>query len=196
MSLPPRNKKQLIALALAVLIALFGGYELLPPSAQGDVGDVLSQHNPGSGNVVSVSDGDTIIVREKGGTEERVRLIGVDTPEKHHPSKPVQCFAQAATDYTAGLIGSNSVRLEVDPQGDDRDRYGRLLRYVYLPDGTLLNKKIIEDGYGFAYTLFSFEMKETFLEAERTAREQGRGLWSSCQVDESAKTKQTNSERF
>ena len=74
---------------------------------------------------------------------------------------------------------SQRLRLEADPQNANRDKYNRLLRYVYLPDGRLLNAEIIAQGYGFAYTRFPFAKMEDFRKLEREAREAGRGLWKS-----------------
>jgi len=98
-----------------------------------------------SGKVVGVVDGDTLKV-ELGGTVERIRLIGVDTPETVHPQKPVEFFGKEASAFARRLAEGQVVRLEKDPTGDTRDKYGRLLRYVFLPDGTLLNAEIISPG--------------------------------------------------
>ena len=137
---------------------------------------------PGYYRVTEFSDGDTIAVNMNG-RHEKIRMIGVDTPETHDPRKPVQCFGQAASDFTKQLIGSSTVRLEADPLNSNRDRYDRLLRYVYLPDGRLVNAEIIVRGYGFAYTSFPFGKLEDFKTYEKEAREAGRGLWSSCQPE-------------
>lgn len=155
--------------------------------------NLLQTTQPGLYRVVKVDDGDTITVTSSG-VEERVRLIGIDTPELHHPEKPVQCFAEAARQFTASLINFNDVRLEADPEDDNRDLYGRLLRYVYLPDGTLVNAEVIKQGYGFAYTSFPFIKKEPFLQYERIARLEMRGLWAGCQIEiDDNGNQQTNS---
>jgi micrococcal nuclease len=116
------------------------------------------------------------------GTTEKVRLIGVDTPETHDPRKSVQCFGQAAADYTKRLIGSSSVRMEADPTNTNRDRYNRLLRYVYLPDGRLVNAEIIKQGYGFAYVNFPFTKLEEFKGYQKEAELAKLGLWGSCEI--------------
>lgn len=136
---------------------------------------------PGLYPVAHFVDGDTIAV-SMNGTTETVRMIGVDTPETHRPNTPVQCYGPQAADYTRTLIGSNSVRLQADPLDTNRDRYGRLLRYVYLPDGSLVEDKLISNGYGFAYTLFPFEKKEQFVSQMNIAQNAHKGLWSDCQV--------------
>lgn len=121
--------------------------------------------------VTRAVDGDTIVLADK----ERVRLIGVDTPEIHHPRKPVQYYAEEAYRFTQRIVEGKKVRLEYDYQR--RDRYGRLLAYVYLPDGTFLNAELIRQGYGHAYTKFPFKYLEEFRRLEREARETGKGLW-------------------
>ena len=109
----------------------------------------LERSQPGLYRVVKFDDGDTITV-DMNGTVETVRFIGVDTPETHHPDRPIECYGREASDYTKRLIGGQKVRLQADPLDTNRDRYGRLLRYVYLPDNTLVEQKLIAEGYGFA----------------------------------------------
>ena len=116
------------------------------------------------------------------GTTKTVRFIGVDTPETHHPDKPVQCYGPDAANYTKRLIGSQKVRLEADPLNTNRDRYGRLLRFVYLPDNTLVEQKLISEGYGFAYTYFPSSKNDQFNALEQQAKAAGKGLWSTCRV--------------
>ena len=125
--------------------------------------------------VTRVVDGDTLVV-DIAGQEERVRLIGVDTPETVHPNKPVEYFGKEASAFTKRIAEGETVRLESDPQNSNRDRYNRLLRYVYLADGTCLNAEIIRQGYGFAYVKYPFSRMEEYRLLERTAREEGRGL--------------------
>ena len=104
-----------------------------------------------------------------------MRLIGVDTPETKHPRKPVQYFGKEASMFTANMVEGKKVRLEVDQ--NQRDRYKRLLAYVYLEDGTLLNAEIIKQGYGHTYTKFPFKYMHEFRQYEREARLMKRGLW-------------------
>ena len=104
-----------------------------------------------------------------------MRLIGVDTPEICHPLEPVQYFAKEASEFTRKIVEGKKVRLEYDWQ--KRDKYGRLLAYVYLEDSTFLNAEIIKQGYGFAYTKYRFRYMEKFRQYEKEARENERGLW-------------------
>lgn len=132
-------------------------------------------HAADSGTCTRAVDGDTLVV-DLNGSREKVRLIGVDTPETVHPSKPVQHFGKEASAFTKRMAAGKRVRLEYD--GQKRDRYGRLLAYVYLQDGTFLNAEIIRQGYGFAYTRFPFKYMDQFRQHEREAREALRGLWA------------------
>jgi micrococcal nuclease len=171
------NKKKLFGLLISLVIAAISyllNQKTAPPAVLGTVA-------PGYYRVREVADGDTISVDMNGQTE-RIRMIGVDTPETHDPRKPVQCFGQAASDFTKNLIGNNPVRLESDEQSQNRDRYNRLLRYVYIPDGRLVQEEIIREGYGFAYTSFPFTKSGLFRQLENEARESNRGLWGNCQL--------------
>lgn len=141
----------------------------------------LQKNQPGLYSVAKFDDGDTISVNMNG-IVETVRFIGVDTPETHHPDRPVECYGQEAADYTKQLIGGQKVRLQADPLNTNRDRYNRLLRHVYLPDNTLLSRKIISEGYGFSYTYFPFSKLIEFDVYEQAAKNAGKGLWSACHV--------------
>lgn len=121
--------------------------------------------------VTRVIDGDTIVVQGVG----TVRLIGVDTPETVDPRKPVQPFGREASAFTRQLVGGKVVRLEYDWQR--KDKYDRTLAYVFLADGTFVNAEIVKQGFGHAYTQYSFKYLDEFRGYEREARTAGRGLW-------------------
>lgn len=184
MKLSKSSRKKLLAAFVALLVLVAGAlseqFGLALPGL--DQQSNLSQATSAGMYIVkNIEDGDTITV-DMNGRDERVRMIGVDTPETRDPRKPVQCFGKAATAFTKQLIGSSNVRLEADPDNTNRDRYNRLLRYVYLPDDTLVNAEIIRQGYGFAYTSFPFTKKESFKELEQEAKAANRGLWGECQT--------------
>lgn len=176
MGMSKRQRKLLLRTVIALLLFLAGG---ISAALQDKPQVVPTALQAGYYRVAQFEDGDTVTV-DMAGQEERVRFIGVDTPETKDPRKPVQCFGKAASDFTKQLIGSNHVKLEADPTNTNRDRYNRLLRYVYLPDGRLVNLEIIKQGYGFAYVSFPFEKMEQFRAAQTEAREANRGLWADC----------------
>ncbi|HVV67170.1 MAG TPA: thermonuclease family protein [Candidatus Saccharimonadales bacterium] len=164
---------------LGTVIALVIGSLALYAQHEGLFGQIAQQDQPGLYNIAHFVDGDTIAVNMNGKTE-KVRFIGVDTPETHKPNTPVQCYGPAAAAFTKNTIGASKVRLESDPMSTNRDRYNRLLRYVYLPNGMLLNEKLIQEGYGFYYPYFPFSKSSAFSADEKAAMAAHRGLWGSC----------------
>ncbi len=144
-----------------------------PPAVSAPV-DPLPSFVP----VTKVVDGDTFDVLLDG-KMERIRLIGIDTPETVDPRKPVQCFGVEASKTAKTLLTGKRVRLEIDPTQDDRDVYGRLLRYAYVEDGPFFNEYMVAEGYAHEYTYeIPYQFQQTFRDAERAAREAGRGLWA------------------
>jgi micrococcal nuclease len=126
--------------------------------------------------VTRVIDGDTIEI--EGG--EKVRYLGIDTPETVDPRKPVQCFGVEASKKNKELVEGKSVRLEKDIS--ERDKYSRLLRYVWA-DGTLINLELVKQGFARSYSYPpDVKYQEEFLAAEKEAREAGRGLWGACPI--------------
>ncbi|MCX6744294.1 MAG: thermonuclease family protein [Candidatus Parcubacteria bacterium] len=124
--------------------------------------------------VTRIVDGDTFVLE----TKDKVRLLGVDTPELHHPKKPVQCFAQEAKDFTSRQVLNQKVKLTFE--GQPRDRYGRVLAWIWYGPGykKLLNAEIISQGYGFSYRKYPTSRLEEFNRLEREARKNKRGLWA------------------
>ena len=126
-------------------------------------------------SVLSVADGDTITV-DVAGMRERVRLLGVDAPEVTGAS---ECFGIEATQYARSVLTGTSVGLIPDPTQDDRDRYGRLLRYVILTDGTDFDAQLIALGYAHEYTYEKpYQRQSAYLASESAANSADRGLWS------------------
>lgn len=125
--------------------------------------------------VVGVVDGDTVKVRV-GGVTERVRVIGIDTPEL----RGGECYAQQAASRMQSLVQGKRVRLTRDPTQADRDRYGRLLRHVALPDGRQVALLLIAGGFGEEYTYDEpYAGRDAYRAAEKAARVAGKGIWSS-----------------
>jgi micrococcal nuclease len=158
-----------------LVVALAGVYGLTQARGGADDGA------PGGGaaRVVRVVDGDTILV-SLDGREERVRYIGVDTPETVKPDTPTQCFGKRASAYNHALLDGRSVRLVGDAEA--RDRYGRLLAYVYRAgDGLFVNAALVRGGYATTLTIPPNVAHADELAAlAGEARRAGRGLWSAC----------------
>jgi micrococcal nuclease len=128
--------------------------------------------------VVKTIDGDTIVVRVHRGGVETVRILGADTPETKDPRKPVQCFGPEASDYTHRRLDGRVVTLERDVEA--RDKYGRLLAYVYV-DGVRYDDELLRLGYArFLVIPPNGSHARALLRAELDARAANRGLWSAC----------------
>jgi len=158
-----------LAAVLAVAGCPAGGRGPGPPPAVG-----------GQGRVVKVVDGDTLDVA-LGARTERVRLLGIDTPESVRPDTPVQCFAKEATSRLQALLPPGTpVRLARDVE--ERDRFGRLLAYVYRqPDDLFVNLDLVRGGYAQVLTFPPNVAHARDLEAAaRDARRASRGLWVAC----------------
>ncbi len=164
-----------LPLLLVVVLAAFAAGRL---SGGPDDGTSASGDER-SARVVRVVDGDTIVVR-LGGRDERVRYIGVDTPETVKPRTPVQCFGKEASAANKRLVEGRTVELVADVE--ERDRYGRLLAYVYrAPDRVFVNERLVRDGYASPMTIPpNVRFADRFAALAREARENGRGLWSAC----------------
>lgn len=134
--------------------------------------------------VGKVVDGDTIKVNIRGKTET-VRLLGIDTPETVDPRKEVQCFGKAASSKMKSFVSGKYVKLIDDSTQGNRDRYGRLLRYVYLPDSkaTFVNGEMVKQGYAFSFKKYPTKMLRRFNEFEKYARENNLGLWGACPIN-------------
>ncbi|MFA5644364.1 MAG: thermonuclease family protein [Patescibacteria group bacterium] len=128
--------------------------------------------------VYNVVDGDTIKVYINNNLES-IRLIGLDTPETVDPRKEVQCFGVEASNKAKEMLSGKNVILKKDESQGERDKYGRLLLYVYLENGVLFNKWMIENGYGHEYTYnIPYKYQTEFQKAEKYARENKLGLWA------------------
>ncbi len=137
---------------------------------------VASQDDSATVQVVRIIRGDTIEVCCVFGDRVKVRYIGVDTPETHHPMKGVEPYGMEAAEANRKLVDGKTVRLEFDVQ--QLDKYSRTLAYVYLEDGTFVNAWLVEHGYAMVMTVPPYvKYQDLFLRLQREAREAGRGLW-------------------
>ena len=106
-----------------------------------------------------------------------VRLVGIDSPELDDERPGYRDAAYAARDYARSRLGGETVTLETEPRQPDRDRYGRLLRYVILDDGTNVNEDFVRKGYAHVYDKFQFTLKPLFKSAEAEAKREKLGVW-------------------
>lgn len=168
----PLGRPRVIATS-AVSVALICLNAWLGVSAR----PAVAQNEKQTAQVLSVVDGDVIDVLVEG-IRERVRYIGVDAPETKHPSRPVQCFGPEAAAKNAELLSDGLVELEKDTT--DRDRYGRLLRYVWIGE-SMVNAALVADGYAQVAN-YEPDLKYSvqLLELQAAARQAGRGLWTAC----------------
>jgi len=158
--------------ALICAVALWGCGTDTP----GVPGDVVQAN----ATVERVVDGDTVVI-DADGVSERLRLIGIDTPESVDRNRPVMCFGKEASNRLGELLPEGTpVRLERDVEV--RDRYDRLLAYVYrASDGQFVNLQMVTEGYAQQYTFPpNVEHTEAFGDAERAARVARVGAWSQC----------------
>lgn len=173
------RKKQLVSL-LSLVVALVI-YILQQQGMLSGVEQSVETNQPGSYSIHHYVDGDTIAVNMDGKVET-IRFIGIDTPETHKPNTPVQCYGPAAAAHTKNVIAQagGKVRLVADSLSSNRDRYNRLLRYVYLPDGTNVNELNVREGYAFYYPYFPFTKSDAFAVAQQAAKSKNLGLWGNC----------------
>ncbi len=134
-----------------------------------------AENLPRTATVVWVDDGDTVVL--KGG--ERVRLLGINCPEKAHGDIPGECFGKEATKFAIRLLKRKKVHLEYDRV--KRDRYHRLLAYIFLPAGEMANEIIVRKGYGYVLTVPpNTKYRKRLLRAQRLALDQNIGMWKHC----------------
>lgn len=121
-----------------------------------------------------IADGDTLFVKifKK---KETIRLLGINTPEINGKYTRKEFFGKEASAYTRKLVKRKTIRLEYD--SEKRDKYNRLLAYVYLPDGRMLNRLLIKNGYARVYRFFKYKKKKEFIRLEQAAKENCLGLW-------------------
>ncbi len=173
MRLPRLTKRKVITAIVVILISIVVQF-ISPQNKQ-------SSQNNSLVKVARVIDGDTIELENK----QKVRYIGIDTPELHDPRKPIQCFAQEAYERNKQLVEGKMVKLQKDIS--ETDKYRRLLRYVFLYDppstseAVFINKYLVTEGYAHAAT-FPPDVKyaNVFVEEQRSASLNKKGLWNQC----------------
>lgn len=176
-----KELKLIQVIILSVAVILYAGTKLLTVK-----GKAFAAEKGEMAFVARVVDGDTLKLSDG----RRVRLIGMDTPELHYSEKlvrdsrrtrkdikDIQALGEKAAIFTRQLCEGKPVRLETDVRKEDK--YGRLLAYVYLEDGTFVNAKIVEEGYGQVMTIPpDVKYADYFLKLQREARDKHKGLWA------------------
>lgn len=166
-----KHKFLSIVLTLTFLYLMIGCSPVNSGQSRGGVRDGRQSYT-----VMRVIDGDTIVV-DYDGKKEKVRFIGVNTPEIHHPRKGKEVYGPEAAEFTEKLLEKQKVTIRFDVER--RDKYGRLLGYVYLSDGTFINAKLVSEGYAQVMTVPpNVKYAKHFLKLQRQAKESGRGLWA------------------
>jgi micrococcal nuclease len=186
--------KTVVTLAALLLIGFFAWKYIIPKLDERSNREKqqIEKHSTGeTAFVKKIFDGDTFEA-EISGKIEKVRMLGIDSPERWdsekfdrdmertgRDKKTIQQLGELSYEHTVKLISGKKVILKPEPGGDNKDKYGRLLRYVYLEDGTFVNMVIVEDGYANAYRKFRLSKQKDFIEAEKKAREDKKGLWGN-----------------
>jgi micrococcal nuclease len=169
----PRRRFSGLQLLIVLLFVIFSIY----------IGNSIGKESVSktTAKVVSVSDGDTIKVEFANGTQESIRLIGVDTPETHHPTKPVGCFGVEAENFTRKNLENRDISLEYDVER--KDKYDRTLAYVYLGD-VRFNDVLLQQGYAKVLSIEpNTRYANMYSKYEVDARNKQLGLWGYCSND-------------
>lgn len=177
--LPKKIRMALWIIGLVTLVISSVFYSQPPEKVPEKKDDTLGKTTiiaTSSAFVRRVIDGDTIevLINEE---KFKVRLIGIDTPESVDPRRPVECLGKEASNRLKELINQKQIVMEGDPSQAERDKYNRLLRYVYL-DGKLINQQLITEGFAIEYTYdLPYRYQQEFRGAQKVAQEQNLGLW-------------------
>ncbi|HAU98694.1 MAG: Micrococcal nuclease [Microgenomates group bacterium GW2011_GWF2_45_18] len=192
MKLKKRTIKKLLGLVFFLIIMSFFSQEKTSPffhtpfpSETSKPQIVLSSPtliSTSSANLYSVErvvDGDTIRVTVDGKSES-VRIVGIDAPESVAPNQPIECMGKESSAFLTSLLENKQVQLEKDETQQDRDKYGRLLRFVFLEDNVDVGLQMIEKGFAEEklYTTKPYLFRTQYLEAQKYAQEQKLGIWS------------------
>jgi len=176
--------KTLITVGTIGLLAYFAWIYVIPRLSEHDSrqhdSKLNEQNRKESYSVKRVIDGDSFEIDEKdvSGKNIRVKLLGADSLQKIDTGKTKSRFSRLSGDYARRILDGKKVLLVPENNFEDKDKYGSILRYVYLEDGTFINMKLIEDGYASANRQNNISKKNDFIKAENKARDQKKGLWA------------------
>ncbi|NLE29232.1 MAG: hypothetical protein GX629_06150 [Phycisphaerae bacterium] len=177
-------------IAIVILLRIAGCHDDISTSRPAQGTDDYSRYNDQIVTCIKVLDGDTVDIdirdlkAEKEKAYTRVRFWGIDTPEiSHGPNKPAMYFGYQAAEFARKQMIGKKIRLEL-VQGNTRDRYGRLLAYIYLPDGQMYNRLALAQGYAYADHRFKHPYRDEFFALEALARKNLAGLWKTVLPDQ------------
>jgi micrococcal nuclease len=171
-----RPQNLIFLLIMALIIFIFDEIEPAPEPSSGSVlSETVAALTPAY--VSAITDGDTFKIQLEGETQT-VRIIGIDTPETVAPRKAVECFGKEASNRLRDIILHQTVYLDSDDSQSNRDRYNRLLRYVFLADGTDVGFLMIQEGFALEYTYRTpHRYQSEYRLAQEDARNNALGLW-------------------
>lgn len=189
-----RTRKKFLTLSAFLLLSAFiwldRTFHFIPshnyPSIQvKDVND-WSKYDHKTFTCVKTVDGDTIDIDIPDGRyrNTRIRLLGVDTPETKKPDTPVMYFGPEAYNFTKEKTLNRQVTVLLDKNANVRDKYGRLLAYIRLDDGKILNEELVINGFAYADTRFANSFNKEYVQLENDARKAKRGLWKNVTKDQ------------
>lgn len=165
---------------------------IFPPETTNTVSSDLEKYNQKEFTVVKVVDGDTIDIDIPDGKYKttRIRLLGIDTPETAKSPRGEMYYGPEASQFAKDTVLNKRVIVILNENAKPRDKYGRLLAYIKLADGRILNEELISNGFAYAYTIFKHPDFEKYIELEETARKGKKGLWKNVTPDQMPKWRQ------
>ena len=172
-------------LGLAILLGLLVALILAGRHQEGQPAGDFQRYHQKQFRVYRVIDGDTIVLDIPDGRESQttVRLWGIDTPETKAPGKPIAYFGPEATAFTEKMVSGQKVTVELQPE-NTRDKFGRLLAFVYTDDNKLLNEELLRSGHAYADDRWKHRFYFRFLQTENQARKKKLGLWEQVKFQD------------
>jgi len=154
------------------------------------------KYHAGTFKVVDVIDGDTIDISISDGANRRtrIRLLGIDAPETRSDQSDAMYFGSQATEFAKGLMLGQSVTIYLDTPNPTRDKYGRLLAYVRLPDGRFANEVLLAEGFAYADVRFAHSLLNKYRQLEASARSRAKGLWPNVTPDQFPKWRRASTD--
>lgn len=186
------QKKVLLLSAFLLLSAVVWFDRTFHPYLKTPVSTTITQdsdwekYNEKSFTVVKVVDGDTIDINIPDGnySHTRIRLLGVDTPETKNPHTEVMYFGPEASQFTKDTVLGKRIIVIMNKASKPRDKYDRLLAYIKLADGRILNEELVSNGFAYADTRFPHSFLDKYVQLEKTAKETKAGLWEKITIEQ------------